>query len=209
MNPKRHPDQATLRLLLDYDPETGKLWWKRRDASLFRDGKHSKEHNANTWNSRYAGKEAFASKNGNGYFQGSIFKRKYEIQRVIWAWMTGEWPPTVDHENGNIEDNRWRNLQAKSRSGNQRNLGLRRNNTTGINGVCKIREDRWRATIMIDRKCITLGHFKTKQEAEICRLAANEKYGFHKNHGARKSTAARTRRQKHISKQAQQNGRLL
>ncbi|API52884.1 hypothetical protein BMW22_15775 [Rhizobium leguminosarum] len=181
---KQHPSQELLRQLLDYDPVTGKLFWKIRPAEMFNAGsKFTSQHNANTWNTRYAGKEAFASKNGHGYHQGSIFKRKYEAHRVIWAWMTGEWPPTVDHENGDIENNRWRNLKAKSRAGNQRNLGLRKNNTTGINGVVKHASGRWRAMMMIGRKCKTLGYFDTKEEAAVCRLAANEKYGFHKNHG--------------------------
>lgn len=186
-----NPSQAILRQLLDYHPESGKLSWKERPVELFNEGKHSREHNAKTWNSRYAGNEAFASKNSHGYFQGSIFKRKFEAQRVIWAWMTGEWPPTVDHEDGDIENNRWRNLKGKTRSANQRNMGIRKNNTSGVVGVVKTAKGRWRAMIMLDRKCKTLGIFDTKDEAIVCRLAANEKYGFHKNHGARKSTASR------------------
>lgn len=190
-NAIQHPTKETLRLLLDYDQETGIMTWKPRSPEFFNSGKHSKEHNCNTWNGRYAGTEAFASKNGHGYFQGSIFKRKYEAHRVIWAWMTGEWPPTVDHENGNIEDNRWANLQAKTRSANQMNLGLRKDNTSGVTGVVETPNGKWRAMIMINRKCKTLGYFVTKEEAVACRLLANEHYGFHKNHGARKSTALR------------------
>jgi hypothetical protein len=189
---KQHPSKELLRQILDYDPATGKLFWKKRPVEMFNAGsKFTSQHNANTWNSRYACKEAFASKNGHGYHQGSIFKRKYEAHRVIWAWMTGEWPPTVDHENGDIENNRWRNLKAKSRSGNQRNLGLRKNNTTGVNGVVKTPRGRWRAMLMVDRKCKTLGYFDTKEEAAVCRLVANEKFGFHKNHGERESRARR------------------
>lgn len=187
-----HPTSALLRQLLDYDPETGFLYWKLRPVQMFNEGKsHTREHNARTWNSRYAGTRAFASKNGHGYFQGSIFKRKYEAHRVIWALVYDEWPPTVDHQDGDIENNRIVNLLGKSHAENQRNLGLRKDNKSGFAGVTQAPNGKWRAQICVNGRGYTIGWFQTKIDAIRARKREEIKHGFHVNHGARKSTAAR------------------
>lgn len=192
MTKKPNPTQAQLREALHYDPKTGKLFWKKRPISHFNPGKlHTAQHNMRTWNSRYAGTEAFASKNGHGYHQSSVFDRKYEAQRVIYAWMTGEWPETVDHEDGDPTNNRWRNLKGKTRAENQKNLGMRKTNRHGFTGITQNKDGRWRALVYAKGTTISLGIFDLKEDAIARRLAANEKMGFHKNHGERKSTAAR------------------
>lgn len=190
MTMQNHPNAALLRQLLDYDPSTGRLTWKPRPVEMFKAGKHTREHNAGTWNSRYAGTEAFASKNGHGYFQGSIFKRKYEAHRVIWALVFDEWPETVDHQDGDIENNRIVNLLGKARAANQKNLGLRKDNKSGFPGVTQA-NGKWRAQIHVGGKGWTIGWFATKLDAIRARKREEVKHGFHANHGARESTAVR------------------
>ena len=187
----KNPPAELLRRLLDYDPETGKLQWKHRPVEMFNAGKHSRQHNAKTWNSRYAGTEAFASKNGHGYFQGSIFKRKYEAHRVIWALVFDEWPETVDHQNGDIENNRIVNLQAKSRAANQKNLGRRKDSKSGYTGVTPTKFGKWRAQMHVNGVGWTIGYFPTKLDAIRARKREEVRLGFHVNHGARESTAVR------------------
>jgi hypothetical protein len=194
MNKQGHPNAAQLRQLLDYDPLTGKLYWRARPVEMFKAGKHTREHNARTWNSRYAGTEAFASKNGHGYYQGSIFKRKYEAHRVIWALVYDEWPETVDHQDGDIENNRIVNLLGKPRADNQKNLGLRKDNKSGFAGVTETPGGKWRAQIQVNGTGRTLGYFETKLDAIRARKLEEAKHGFHVNHGARQSTAARRAR---------------
>ena len=186
-----NPSADILRSLLEYHPETGKLYWLARPASMFASGAHSSEHSAKTWNSRYADTEAFASKNGHGYFQGSIFKRKFEAHRVIWALVYDEWPETVDHQDGNIENNRILNLLGKPRAENQKNLGLRKDNKSGFAGVT-FSNGRWRAQIHVNGRGRTIGFFDTKIDAIRARKREEAKHGFHVNHGARKSTARRS-----------------
>lgn len=185
------PTAALLRQLLDYNPETGKLYWRHRPAEMFAGGKHSPQHNANTWNSRYAGTEAFASKNGHGYHQGSIFKKKYEAHRVIWALVFDEWPETVDHQDGDVENNRIVNLFGKPRAENQKNLGLRKDNKSGFPGVTPTKDGRWRAQIQVNGRGWTIGYFGKKIDAIRARKREEVEHGFHVNHGARKSTAVR------------------
>ena len=79
--------QEIVKEFLDYNPETGKLIWKKRDRKWF-----SSNKSYNTWNSRYADKEGFTSLDNRGYNSGRIFDKTYRSHRVIWLWMTGEWP---------------------------------------------------------------------------------------------------------------------
>ena len=70
------PPQAELHELLDYDPLTGILLWRYRPQEL------------GSWNSRYAGKPALASKNKKGYLYGSLSGSTVRAHRVIWKWYT-------------------------------------------------------------------------------------------------------------------------
>ena len=51
----------------------------------------------------------------------------------------------------------------------------RRDNISGVTGVYKVSHG-WVAKIAIDKKMGTIGRFKTKREAVICRLEAEKKY---------------------------------
>ena len=52
----------------------------------------------------------------------SIGKKTYAQHRVIWLYMTGEWPSEdVDHINLDPSDNRWENLRQVTHSENCRN----------------------------------------------------------------------------------------
>lgn len=141
--PKNIIDPALLRKFLDADFATGKLTWKRRDTSLF-----PSPQSANTWNSKWAGKPAFTSKNKHGYFQGGVLKEKLSAHRVVWAMFYGQWPEhCIDHINGDRSDNRIENLRSVTVAENQRNMGRSKANKSGVSGVswCS-RAKKWRAT---------------------------------------------------------------
>ena len=72
----------------------------------------------------------------NGYIYVSIHGVEYRANRVIWFWMTGQWPTNdVDHENNKRSDNRWVNLRDATRSQNLINQGTKFNNKSGYKGV--------------------------------------------------------------------------
>jgi len=179
------PNPDVLRDLLHYEPDTGKLFWKKRSQSMFEDSEKSAVHKCRIWNSRYAFKEAFTALSSFGYLRGSIFNRHYVAHRVIWAIHTEKWPDhEIDHINGNRSDNRIKNLRAVTRSENQKNVKRPENNTSGIIGVSwHSRTRTWRARIGLGGKSKTIGYFLSIEDARLARKAAEKKHGFHENHG--------------------------
>ena len=176
-----------LRLVLRYEPDTGKLYWRRRPVWLFRETRRSAASVCVGWNSRWAGAAAFTAQK-DGYLAGRIFDRMYRAHRVMWVLQTGVWPEDeIDHINHDRSDNRWCNLRAVTKSQNQRNASISSNNTSGVLGVsrCSPGSQRrgWRARIYVDGDHIELGRFTRKEDAAAARKAADIKHGFHANHG--------------------------
>lgn len=163
-------DPKVLTELLDYQPETGLFFWRKRDAG----GKN--------WNVRWAGKQAFTSLCGGGYFQGHLLGQKVLAHRVAWAASFGEWPDVIDHINGVRSDNRLENLRNVSWAENNLNLGLRRKNQSGANGV-RWSKGAWQAEIRAGGKSEYLGRFVSLDDAIAARKAAEPAFGFHPNHG--------------------------
>lgn len=99
------------------------------------------------------------------------------VHRVIWFYMTGEWPEHVDHKNGIHWDNRWENLRNATHTQNCRNRRKNINNTTGYKGV-GYRQDmnKYQAAIRVNRKAIHLGYFTDSKEAAAAYNDAAIKY---------------------------------
>ncbi|WP_136685899.1 HNH endonuclease [Falsirhodobacter xinxiangensis] len=161
------------RVLIDYEPDTGRMYWKARDASLFSDAGRNgrfdsyRKANADKWNKRFAGSECFNISNGKGHLQGAVFGRKYMKHRVAWAWSYGEWPDLyIDHINGDGHDNRLSNLRLASAVQSQMNTKSRVSSALGIKGVSFHRRNRrFIASICTEGKKIHLGYFDTAEEA--------------------------------------------
>lgn len=113
----------------------------------------------------------------------NIGGKPYLAHRVIWLMMTGSWPKQIDHIDHDRSNNRWSNLRNVKSLDNQKNMGLKRNNSSGCNGVRVLPSGRYYAYIMINRKQKGLGTFDTLHEAESARKQADKVYGFHDNHG--------------------------
>ena len=173
--------QEIVHELLDYDPETGKLFWKERSRRWF-----SSNREYNRWNTRYSGKEAFVYLNKKGYFHGKLLGKSYKLHQVIWIYMTGKWPENeIDHINHIKNDNRWYNLRLVSHQENCKNCSRSKRNTSGHVGVHRNKE-KWRARIMYNGKYIYLGDFNSYDEAIAVRKESELKYKFHQNHGMEK-----------------------
>ena len=111
MKPKSTPPKHKIEELLDYNKETGILTWKATH--------------------RRRVKGAQAGSIGNlGYRVLTCGGRKYyKAHRLIWKLMTGREPSgTIDHINGDRDDNRFQNLREADMS--QQNFNK---NTRGYN----------------------------------------------------------------------------
>lgn len=175
MAAKALPCPTLLRLLLDYDPETGKLYWKPRKPWMFRDGVQMdaatlcKRHNA-----KWAGKPAMATFSGSGY-HGGINGVSVRAHRVAWAITYGKWPDqTIDHINGDPSDNKAENLRDISLRENMLNLGAHKGAASSYVGVDRC-NGRWRArTLTPNGKEFFIGTFDTELDAAIARDAVNK-----------------------------------
>jgi hypothetical protein len=187
MATRQLPDAETLRKLLRYEPETGKLYWLPRPVEMFTEGRwNSAYRKCCSWNGKNAGREALSSVNGEGYLTGAIFGRPVKAHRVAWALITGEWPDKIDHISGDRSDNRWQNLRTVDDLENSRNRKVGANNRTGCSGVgFQKRNQKWRARISANGNVIWLGQFDSYDEAVTARKAAERQHGYHPNHGRR------------------------
>jgi hypothetical protein len=169
---KELPSPETLRKLLRYEPETGKLFWRERGREFCKNDRYYK-----TWNSLHANKEAFAQINDQGYKVGSIFNHSYRAHRVIWAMQTGSWPEAdIDHIDRNRLNNIWTNLRSATRSQNCANRTPLKNKTSKYHGVCWLsRDKKWQALLIKSDKRVYVGYFSTEIDAAKAYDAAAKK----------------------------------
>lgn len=175
------PPVDLLRQLLDYDPETGILTWKKRDASVMN------PKYVDRWNTRWAGVK-ISSQDKDGYIYLRFNEHRLLAHRVAWAMTYSDWPENhIDHINGIRTDNRISNLRDVSRQENNRNASLRSDNASGVVGVSwdKARM-KWVARIKSGDAYKFLGYFDSKDDAVAARKAADQLHGYHQNHGKKK-----------------------
>lgn len=175
-------DQNLLLEFFLYNRETGKLYWRERDARHF-----PNEAVCGTWNTKNAGKEAGYVR--EGYRICEILTRPFKVHRIIWCIEKGAWPGQhIDHIDGDKLNNRIENLRDVSQLQNSKNASISSWNTSGRVGVSKAHRtdhwgDCWQAYINANGKRISLGLFKSFEDACAARSDAEKQYGYHENHG--------------------------
>lgn len=167
-----------LHRLLTIDMETGKLFWKRRDTSWFKEGYDTIETQAKRWNTRFAEKEAFNNMGHDGYYRGFLFNNRIRTHRVVWAMANGSWPEhTIDHIDGDRSNNRPSNLRDVIHADNIQNQNKPLpNSKSKIRGVHQVPSGKWVAQLRAYNKRFHLGTFDTIEEAEIAYNAGRIKY---------------------------------
>ena len=152
-----------VRSILDYDPDSGLLTWKDRP-------------DIPSWlNDRSRGKLAGWT-DKKGYTNLQIDGGCYFAHRIIWLWMTGEWPPEqVDHRFRDKADNRWASLRAATHSQNGMNTKMRQNRS-GLRGAhWNSYSKGWSSEIRVNNQRTYLGMFSTAEEAHRAYVEASKR----------------------------------
>lgn len=160
--------QSDLKKLVTYEPETGLLKWIDSPARNVK-----------------AGSVAGSVNKADGYVKVKIRGKLYLAHRLAVFYMTGVWPDHTDHANAIRSDNRWSNLRSCSSLENAWNKSKQHNNTSGCIGVtwCK-RSMKWKPSISVKGKRISLGYWDDVELADLIAREAREKYhGEYANHG--------------------------
>jgi hypothetical protein len=147
-------DQHELSRLLSYNENTGQFTWKVPVG-------------------RAKSGDIASTKRASGYTVIGIRGRLYRAHRLAWLAVYGVWPTyEIDHVDGDRQNNAISNLRDVPRSINAQNIRKARGKS-GLLGVFE-RPDtgKFRATLGLNGKSITLGEFATAEEAHEAYLAA-------------------------------------
>lgn len=172
LSTKVMPSIDYLNECLSYNPETGKLSWKKRPSNHFKNLRSE-----NGFDTRFTDKEITSVL--RGYVRFELDSSSFYGHRIAWKLFTGKDPVNdIDHINGNTLDNRIINLRECTHTQNMRNQGIRKTNTTGYKGVTvhtfKSGNSRFKATIRNEGKYVHLGLFDTALEASMAYIKAVE-----------------------------------
>jgi len=161
--------QEEVRCYFNYDPQTGALVNK---------------------NQRWFGCPVEIGAEAGTFYPDTRFIRvmvdgkSYLAHRLIWLYVYGSWPEYVDHIDQDRTNNRINNLRDVTHAVNTRNKPKYKSNKSGVTGVNLSRSGKWFVIINKEvgvRK--NMGTFSDKFEAICCRKSAENKYGYHTNHG--------------------------
>lgn len=166
--------------LLDCDPVTGVVKWRRRTPDMFsRTARSSAERICKWWNTTYAGKVAGSPH--RGYCSLRINNVAYLRHRIVWLLTYGAWPDAgLDHRNGKEAGDGVQNLRNATQSQNMGNSHRRSDNKSGFKGVSwDSINTKWVARIRVPRGSYkNLGRYDSALAAhEAYCLAAQEIYG--------------------------------
>jgi hypothetical protein len=143
--------QAYLREVLNYCPDSGALTWRTKVGRK-----------------TVVGQPAGTVDCTTGYIRVGLAEGKHQAHRLVWMYMTGEWPThCIDHKNLDRSDNRWDNMRPATKAQNMYNTPVPSHNTSGIKGVGWSKsKGKWRATISINNKAKHIGYFSDSAAAE-------------------------------------------
>lgn len=151
-----------VRQVLEYNPKTGLLLWKKRSLEMF----NGNWRVCNRWNGHFAGKPAGNLSLHRGYIEVRLEGHLYKAHILIWLIVTGQWPTDeIDHDDGHRANNIWTNLKEVTPKGQSQNVGVRKDSSSGVTGVSFSSTHKlWEAYVSVNK----VRHhkwFKTKEEA--------------------------------------------
>jgi len=126
----------------------GHLYWKIRNSNRIKIGSQA----------------GTVAKRGN--INININKRLYKAHRIIFFMHHKYLPPIIDHIDGNPLNNRIENLRPATETQNHHNVGMFKNNKSGVKGVCWDKsKKKWLARCCFQYKIHHIGTFDSLEEA--------------------------------------------
>lgn len=101
------------------------------------------------------------------HFKGKGYAYNWKMKSLHRLLLTPPVGKFIDHKNGDKLDNRKSNLRISTISQNMMNSLPRGGSFAGLKGVTADKGGKWRASINLDGRNITLGRFFTKQGAAL------------------------------------------
>lgn len=103
----------------------------------------------------------------DGYYSICVDNVGYKLHTIIFLYHHGYIPENqIDHIDRNKLNNKIENLREVSITCNRRNMGVFKNNTSGIPGVLFLNgRNKWCARIKVNGISIHLGNFTFKEDA--------------------------------------------
>ena len=153
-----------IRELFTYDPNEGLLKWKN-DAGRY---------------GRIISGTVAGRVHPEGYRYVTVDGKHYRGSRIVWVYITGEWPEhQIDHRDNNPSNDKWENLREATGSQNKANCRKYKAETAschlkGVQAVQKKRSIRYRAIATKDGQRFHLGYFDTPEEAHAAYLKASD-----------------------------------
>lgn len=161
--------QKNLWRLLNYNPDTGIF---TRKVAL----------NSNIRIGDIAG--GVVNKRAKQYLHIMVDRGVYQAHRLVWLYVHGVWPEEIDHIDGDSLNNKLENLRNVTHAENCKNKRKNRNNMSGITGVRFYKaRGKWVSYIYHNKEQIHLGYTYDFFEACCIRKSAENRLGFHCNHG--------------------------
>lgn len=154
-----------VREILRYDIDTGVFRWAE-----------NRGRKENGWVKVHEGDVCGHRSRTRGYIQIRVDFKKYYAHRLAWLFVYGEFPPgVIDHINGDTSDNRIANLRCVTQQENIKNMHVFRNKHGYPGVVFHKKSQTYHATIKVNKCPISLGYFKTAEDAGMAYMEAKEK----------------------------------
>lgn len=148
-----------LKEFLYYEPDTGNFYWKKAPSNRVKVG------------------DIAGSVMSHGYRTIGFKGKEYLAHRLAFLFVEGVIPDEVDHKNGDPSDNSWNNLRKATRSENNQNTRIPKNNKSGSKNVYYRKDrDTYSVSLMVNGKTIRLGCYEDKELADLVAIEAREKY---------------------------------
>lgn len=152
-------NQAELKAVLSYNPETGVFTWRGKKKG------------------RRPGKPAGTTTRRNWYRTIGIDGKDYLAHRLAWLYVFGSDPlGVIDHINGNKRDNRICNLRDVTQVENMINVHTpKSNNKEGYRGVSRHKQSgKFTARLKVGGRYMSLGLHQTAELASAAYQVAKD-----------------------------------